>query len=420
MAPHVAHAAPLGSDDGTTVRLAQAVAPTPAAAPAAPDTAEAAPTGMMWGPVKFSIQGEAGVIFNPYRTQDNSNFGQLFTDKANQAQLNQILLGAEKDVDPKATGFDWGFKVQFQYGSDSRYTHFLGELDRSTSDRYQFDVAEADLSLHLPWLTEGGTDVKVGQYPTPIGYEVINPAANPFYSHSYIFNFGIPLKHTGFYAETHVSPLLDLYYGVDSGVNTSLFSGDDNGSAAGLAGLGVNLLDGNLTLLALTHFGPENPSRLHPPAGYRYLNDVTVTWKATPDLTFVTEGNFIRDDAFKAEAYGAAQYVSYALNDVLTLNGRGEVFRDNNNFFVAYFPGNLDYVNAEEGYPYTSFTAARATTYSEFTVGLTYKPTTPPPLATFMVRPELRYDSTLNGTKPYNGGTRSGAFTFGTDLIIGF
>ena len=188
---------------------------------------------------------------------------------------------------------------------------------------------------------------------------------------------GIPLKHTGFYAETHVSSLLDVYYGVDSGVNTSLFSGDNNSSAAGLAGLGINLLDGNLTLVALTHFGPENASRLHPPSGYRYLNDAYVTWKATPELTFVTEGNYIRDDAFKAEAYGVAQYASYALNDVLTVNGRAEIFRDNNNFFVAAFPGNLDFVNAEEGYPFTAAVAPKATTYSEFTIGLTYKPAVP-------------------------------------------
>ena len=153
--PARASAAPFDSDSETTVRLAQAgpVAPAAPAAvpPAAAAPADAAPTGMMWGPVKFSAQGEAGIIINPDRPNDDLNFGQLFTDKANQAQLNQILLGAERGTSirkpPASTG---GFKVSFQYGSDSRYTHFLGELDKVTSDRYQFDVAEADLSLHLP------------------------------------------------------------------------------------------------------------------------------------------------------------------------------------------------------------------------------------------------------------------------------
>ena len=40
-------------------------------------------------------------------------------------------------------------------------------------------------------VTPGGTDVKLGQFSTPIGYEVIDPTGNFFYSKSYIFNFGI-------------------------------------------------------------------------------------------------------------------------------------------------------------------------------------------------------------------------------------
>jgi hypothetical protein len=35
---------------------------------------------------------------------------------------------------------------------------------------------------HVPWVTEGGIDLKIGQYPTPLGYETIDPSTNPFYS----------------------------------------------------------------------------------------------------------------------------------------------------------------------------------------------------------------------------------------------
>ena len=97
---------------------------------------------------------------------DGLNFGQLFTDHANQFQLNQILLTANKPLDPKDPDYQWGFKVQFMYGSDARYTQFLGELNRVVpNQRYQFDVVEANVLAHLPWLTEGGIDLKVGQYP---------------------------------------------------------------------------------------------------------------------------------------------------------------------------------------------------------------------------------------------------------------
>src|SRR5208282_1682618 len=120
-----------------------------------------------------------------------------------------------------------GFRIEAMYGTDARYTHFLGEADTIIKERTQFDVVEASLSAHLPYVTDGGVDVKVGQYPTPVGFEVIEPSGNPFYSHSYIFNFGIPLKHTGGYATLHVNETLDIYAGGDTGVNTSVGNGDN-------------------------------------------------------------------------------------------------------------------------------------------------------------------------------------------------
>ena len=86
------------------------------------------------------------------------------------------------------------------------------------NQRYQFDVVEANVLAHLPWLTEGGIDLKVGQYPTPLGYETIDPSTNPFYSHSYIFQFGLPFKHTGALTTTHVNSMLDIYAGADTGI----------------------------------------------------------------------------------------------------------------------------------------------------------------------------------------------------------
>ena len=123
------------------VPAAYAQTPPPAAAPApapprAPPAAEAAapapaaPSGLMIGPIKLSAQFDAGFMANPLRPNDGLNFGQLFTDHANQASINQILLTASKLLDPKDPDYQWGFKVQFMYGSDARYTQFLGELNR--------------------------------------------------------------------------------------------------------------------------------------------------------------------------------------------------------------------------------------------------------------------------------------------------
>jgi hypothetical protein len=394
-----------------------------AAAPEAPPWAPPASFGEWASGIKFTGQVEAGIVGNPQSPNNGQNFGQLFTDKANDVILNQLLLTLERDLDPKATDYDFAFKLQGMYGSDARIIHSLGLFDHAIHDRNQIDIVEANISVHTPWLSEGGVDFKGGIYPTPLGFEVINPALNPFYSHSYIFNYGLPFKHLGLLATWHATPIVDLYLGIDTGTNTTISDGDNNKRPGGIFGFGLNLMGGDLTVLALTHLGPED-STLNTSFGnsaMRYFNDIVVTWKTTPALTLTGELNYVREEGFHAEAYGAAGYASYTLTDTLTLNGRAEVYRDNNNFFVANPVNNLDYVNFERGVPSNFYTASRPTTYSELTAGVTYKPAgMPAPLTGLMVRPEIRYDHTLNNSKPYDDGKDRGSVTLAADVIVQF
>ena len=129
--------------------------------------------------IKFGALIETGATLNGNSPTTGVNFGHLLTDKTNQVLLNQAVLTLNRDLDPKAEGYDWGFKLQGFYGSDARYTHFIGMLDHMSNDRNQFDLVEANLLGHAPLLTEGGIDVKAGAYSTPIGYEVIQSNTNP-------------------------------------------------------------------------------------------------------------------------------------------------------------------------------------------------------------------------------------------------
>ena len=441
-----------------------------------------APPPTFWDTVTITgyLEGSNTVNFaNPFNHQ---NFGRLFDDRADGPMFNQGVLTIQRPLDPKATGYDFGFKFQGMVGEDARYTHFLGELDYAIHSRTQLDVVEAHALAHLPWVTplsEGGIDVKLGQWVTLEGAEVISAPDNPFFSHSYIFNFGIPLKHTGLMTTTHVNSMIDIYAGVTSGVNTSLgWPGDNNAAPAFDGGIGLNLLDGKLTVLATTHIGPENPKQndpyfvgwpngviggipaacaCNPNSTLRYLNDVVVTWKPTDDLTFITEGNYIRDDGWNpvtvtglsvnalntfgaltgfntalvplrpqgVDAFGVAQYALYKINDIFKIGARAEIFRDSDNFFVAGYPGYFDFVNAEHGFPNQAFTGGpigRGTTYFALTVGTTITPQLPknPYVANIILRPELRWDTTLNDTTPFAGGTKRSTVTFGLDAIVPF
>jgi hypothetical protein len=388
-----------------------------------------------------------GITPNFSNHVDDFNFGHLFTDRTGPL-FNQGVLTIQRPLDPKATGFDYGFKVQGMVGSDARYTHFLGELDYVINSRTQLDIVEAFAIAHFPVLFEGGVDVKVGQFVTLEGAELITAPDNVFYSHSYIFNFGIPLKHTGVMTTSHIAPWLDVYAGVTTGVNTSIgWPGDNNNAASFHGGIGLNLFDGELTVLATTHIGPETPKQLDPfGVGWpntpllcgcdpnnsmRYLNDMVVTWKATENLTFITDLNFIRDDGWNpdpftgrgrgVDGYGIAQYATYKINDIFKIGGRFEVWRDNNGFFVAGFPTHFGFANAQHGFPAVTF-AAPPTTYLALTAGVTITPEIPknPIITGLILRPEIRYDTSLNDTRPFVRGTRGDQVTFGFDAIIPF
>ena len=251
------------------------------------------------------------------------------------------------------------------------------------------------------------------------------------------------MKHTGILGVLHATDYLDVYGGVDTGENTTFGdqAGDNNGAIAGLFGLGFTALGGNLTGVALSHFGPEVASLGNTqPLGlananqyFRYENDANVTYHWNDKLATTLELNYIKDEnpVYNApEAWGVAGYIAYTLTDTVTLNARAEAFRDGKGYYVNWFPGNLDFVNAEYG-KYNTAVPGPHSTYGEFTVGATWKPAgLPGPIAGLMIRPELRFDQTLGGPNAFSPalnpttgtwyGKSSGNITLASDFILQF
>lgn len=409
---------------------------------------------------------EGGVAINPAQPYNKLNFGELYTDRANWPTFNGLLVTAQRPIDSKSPGYDFGFKVQLQVGEDMRYNHYYGIFDYLIPSRTQFGPTEAHVLAHLPWVTpisEGGVDVKAGMFTTYNGAEPLSAKDAPLYSHSHIFNFG-PFIHTGVMVTTHVKNWLDIYTGVTTGVNTSIgWPGDNNAAASFYGGVGLNLLDGNLTVLGMVHHGPENAKQLDPygvgwpafvvggipaacacnptTANRTYTNIVT-TWKATENLTLTTDVAYNRESGWDpitspitgatksqgADAYAVAQYASYKINDMFKLNGRIEYYRDNRNFFVVGFPGYFDLVNLGHGFACSSCIFAGpgnvGTSYLSLTAGVTITPEVPkmPIITGLILRPELRWDTSLTGTAPFFGpnGRKSSQGLIMIDAIVPF
>jgi len=396
------------------------------------DDAPAAPA--KWSDtLKIGAQVEAGIVGNFNNPKDNLNYGQLYTDRANTPVFNQGLLSIGRPVDPKATDYDVGFKVQGMFGTDARYTHFMGVLTNATKAQNQFDLLEASVTAHTPWLTDGGVDLQAGLWPTLLGFETIDASTNPFYSHSYIFNFGLPVKHAGANGIIHATGNLDLYLGVDSGNQTTPWA-DNNDGASFLGGVKLTLLDGNFSVLALTHYGPEDATKALKPlnAGNykRSYNDVIITYKASDALTLTTELNYIKEDAGlivgrnvkAAEGGGIAQYAAYTLTDTWTLNARAEAFIDTRSYFVAAFPASTGAVNALEGNAYAvpAYAGTGRNTYGALTAGATYKPALPDWAGSvaMLIRPELRVDNVLSGNAVFDSAKDRTAVTASADIVL--
>ena len=426
---------------------------------AQPARADDAPKHPIWsgtpvGDIQFSGHTELGLSINPDDPANGQNFGQPFTNGADAFRANQTMLTIEHDTDSSATGFDYGFKFQGFYGTDARLTHFYNEFDRATNSPYQWDINYLEANVHTPAfpVVSGGADLQIGEYATPLGYEVIDATGNPFYSHSYIFTYGLPYKHTGILGTFHVTDLLDIWGGWDTGVNDSFVGAKGNANPSlrhGILGFGLNgLAGGNLTIVALAHLGAENPSG---PGSFVNADKETVqyydanaVWKLNDSWTSVTEVNLIKNDAVGATGGGLAQYVLYTLNDQWTLGGRAEAYSDQSkgngfNGFVCDFPGSQDAIDGERNIPLSSNGAANGTycgnlntggaafnaIYSEFTVGASYTPTWPPLPGTWglTIRPEARFDTLLASSPritPYNSGTKSSQVTLAVDAILSF
>ena len=151
----------------------------------------------------------------------------------------------------------------------------------------------------------------------------------------------------------------------------------------------------------------------------RYWNDLSGSYKISDRLTFTGELNFLHDEGLHTNTYSFVSYLSYQLSPTLLLNYRGEIYRDDTGLLVTSFIANNAYMRATLGKP-TVTQSAPPTTYGALTLGVTWRPRLGHSVKLFEIRPEVRFDRSLNGTRPFNDLRNIGQFTFGGDAVLGF
>ncbi|WP_062339661.1 outer membrane beta-barrel protein [Zymomonas mobilis] len=390
---------------------------------------------------------EGGANGNPV-THSGRNFGQYFTDKSNTGTLNQITASISHPVTPIGKGYGIGFVVEMLYGSDARVDPTLGMGDGTLKGGYQWAPTQAHIDVHTPWLFKHGIDFQIGQMYGLMGVEGIPALARPFYSYNYSSDYIVPFETVGIVATMHVSRDIDFLLGIDSGNASTFGNATVNKQPKGYAGLVFkNLMDNKMTIRAISHLGPAGNSGTAVTSAdgwtsagigsaanklMQYNVEVSMSYRFTDKVTFTEDIIVDRDESIRDTAYGFTSYVAWDLRKNLTLNFRGEIFRDNTGGVITQFIGSDSYRSYLRNRLYAYYSAP-ATTYGELTAGVSWKP---PVIndhlgkGTFTLRPELRLDRSLNGTHPFNrsasvmnpvvtNGTRN-MFWVSCDAILSF
>ena len=336
---------------------------------------------------KFYGYSEAGIMYDPTATRNGMGPTFLgFNYFKNTPMLNKISLNVERTVDPSKKQFDIGFHLEGIWGTDAKFIHSNGIADTQTG-RYQMDPLQAYVDVTTPYLP---IRIRAGKWIELAGFEhfsanIYSAFGDPMralYSYSYQFLYAEPGTQTGVLGTYVLNPQWSFDLGITDGWNQS--TRDANHYADILGRVTYTPNDKTAVIFVMTE-GPEYPTGVGRglPSGdhkdWWTAMDLVATRKVTDKLSVGVGTDFVNAPHIPGLAKGAKQwggvagYGSYALNQHVTLNSRGEW-----------------YIDAANGF--STGTATRAN-YYEFTLGPAIKPFTKNKfLSQILLRPEVRFD----------------------------
>lgn len=299
----------------------------------------------------------------------------------NEFIVNQIGLVVQKPL--KQDQLDWGFNIRYFAGADAALGQPKGGIDDPPgNERFGQDFRDLYVSAHLPILTDGGVNLKVGRMNSIIGWNGFLAPYRPFYSSDYQFFYSQDGAFTGALAQLVVNDQLDVWSGVTLGANT-FFTKRSSNSVCYIGQINYWLTTEKRTrLTASTYLGPDAIFAAPGLNGdFVSMFELRVQQNWSEKFTQVVQSNFGWDTNTAVGTgswFGVYTVGIYHLNCEWDVLARGEWFRD-----VRGTRTGTD------------------TDYSEVTLGLNWHPN-----AWLELRPEIRGD--FAGAPAYgNNGTRT-------------
>ena len=282
---------------------------------------------------------DVGIMGNQRLTPDRFNGPLTYPDRRGEGQLNQSYFIMERAIDKNNCGFDLGGRVDFLYGSDYFFTTAAGLDGQPVGNRARWDNNNFLYGAAMPQLyVEAAWDdirIKMGHFYTIVGYESVPAIVNFFYSHSYTFQYGEPLTHTGIQASQPLNDNWSWSAGINAGWNT--FDADDRANFLG----GLTYTDKDWGSLAFA-INTGDESIFGPGVGpFANRTMYSLVWSRTFNncFTYVLQHDFGYQslqplDLLGREWYGINQYLLYKLNNCWTAGCRIEWFRDDDGYRV--------------------------------------------------------------------------------------
>jgi hypothetical protein len=326
--------------------------------------------------------------------------GRLFdARRPDELRLNQLRLTVDRPYDA-TKDFDLGGRVDLLFGGDAKLTHAAGLLDKTgegNGDAW-LDIPQAYAQAWFKTGADSGLEVLFGKFVTTHGIEVIDATGNALYSHSYLFDFAIPFTHTGVKANYVFNPQASAYFAVVEGWDVFQDNNHDVSYMAGGALSSKEQIGGH----ARTQYSVNvitGPEQAHNVSNNRTVVDNTLTYWWTDKLSESVNADYGTEENVpgvgRAQWYGAAHYLTYAVNEYVAPTWRFEGFRD-------------------QGGSRTGVDTA----WYESTWGVAVTPWPKDPvLKNLSFRPELRWDF---AGQPAFGGGRRDQLTLGFDLVFKF
>lgn len=301
-----------------------------------------------------------GQTSNMSHTAGGTNGLRIFDAQANTFSIDVAELVLQK---PVAKAGDAGFRVDLEAGSTiPGKTQSLG-LSIGTGA----DLQQAFVSYIAP--VGQGLRLDLGKFVTHLGQELIEgyDGYNDNYSRSLLFNYAIPLTHTGMKGSYTLNSMASAMVMVVNGWDNAT---DNNSSKS--VGAQLALTPAAPLSIVLNYMGGAEKTDTN---GFvRQIFDVVATWKATDAVTLGVNADYGSEeraslaDAGKSAVWsGVAGYGRLVIDERFSVAVRAETFKD------------------EGG---TRLGTAASTTVNEITLTPSLKLT-----KNFLVRAEGRYDS---------------------------